>query len=160
TEVQLVTPEEIDYTTGFYVVSGLTEANAYSRCSFVIKKSGVYKIVVTKISADGEEETVEKYTSFSYSEEYNAFSEKTDEDLIETMKVIVSRGNGSLIEDNEDPYEVFKDFVTELIRTFDPRILFMILVIILFLLDIIVRKFKFKWPHEIIRQIIEKRKQS
>ena len=36
--------------------------------------------------------------------------------------------------------------------TFDPRIIFLILTIIFVLLDIAVRKFKFKWPHELIRE--------
>ena len=33
----------------------------------------------------------------------------------------------------------------------DPRIPMMIALLILFLLDIAVRKFKWKWPHELIR---------
>ena len=37
-------------------------------------------------------------------------------------------------------------------RVYDPRLAFMITAMVLFLIDILVRKFKFKWPHEIIRE--------
>jgi hypothetical protein len=36
-------------------------------------------------------------------------------------------------------------------RSYDPKIPFIIAALTLFLLDIAVRKFKFKWPHEIVR---------
>ena len=55
---------------------------------------------------------------------------------------------GGVIKDSE---EVFRNFVKYNHRKFDPRKLFMIMSLILFLLDIAVRKFKFKWIHEIIR---------
>ena len=38
------------------------------------------------------------------------------------------------------------------------RYLFMILALVLFLTDVAVRKFKFKWPHEIVRAFRDKRK--
>jgi hypothetical protein len=44
------------------------------------------------------------------------------------------------------------NFRKTLDREYDPRILFLILVIVFVLLDIAVRKFKFKWPHELIRE--------
>ena len=37
-------------------------------------------------------------------------------------------------------------------RETDPRVAFAIVIIVLFLLDVAVRKFKFKWPHEIVRE--------
>ena len=157
-EKALVTPEGTDLSEGFYVVSGFSEENSYSRSVFVVKKSGVYRIEVTKTDADGNEiETVRKYKTFSYSAEYDVFSETEENEVNAFLSLVAARGNGSLINDLEDPEEIFKDFVTELHKTYDPRKLFAILSIILFLLDIIVRKFKFKWPHEIIRQMREKR---
>ena len=51
-----------------------------------------------------------------------------------------------------------ENLVRTLARSFDPRILFAILIIVMFLLDVAVRKFKFKWPHEIIRDHKEKKK--
>ena len=61
-----------------------------------------------------------------------------------------------MIADLENPEEIFEDFVTSITYTFDPRTLFMILAIILFLADLAVRKFKFKWPHELIQAWKEK----
>ena len=54
--------------------------------------------------------------------------------------------------------EVFANFVTSIPKSFDPRYLFMILALVLFLTDVAVRKFKFKWPHEIVRAFRDKRK--
>ena len=123
-----------------------------------MKKSGVYKITIEKKDADGNViETVEKYKTFAYSKEYDNFTGTTQEDLDVFFATVAKRGNGSVISDLEDPIEVFKDFVTELIKTYDPRNLFMILAIILFLLDIIVRKFKFLWPHEIPKWVRERK---
>ena len=36
----------------------------------------------------------------------------------------------------------------------------MILAIVCFLIDIAVRKFKFKWPHEIIREMKQKKEEQ
>lgn len=143
--------------SGLYTAEALSAENAYTKSTFIIKKSGVYKVVVEKIAADGTVKSAEVYKTFSYSKEYETFSEETAEDIANRLKTIATRGNGSYIEDLTDPEEVYKDFVTSFKRTFDPRIIFMILVIVLFLLDMIVRKFKFKWPHEIIRAAKEKR---
>jgi hypothetical protein len=61
------------------------------------------------------------------------------------------------IEDLENPSEIFEGFITALNHEYDPRFLFMILALTLFLADVAVRKFKFKWPHEIIREYREKK---
>ena len=159
TEKAFVTPEgDPEYNSDFYVLTGLSEENSYSRCTFVVKKSGVYKLTLEKRDADGNVlETVEKYKTFSYSKEYDNFTETAQEDIDNFLATVAKRGNGSVINDLEDPIEVFKDFVTELIKTYDPRNLFMILAIILFLFDIIVRKFKFLWPHEIPKWLEERK---
>jgi hypothetical protein len=81
----------------------------------------------------------------------------TPEEIDTMLETIALRGKGSVIEDLDSPMEIFKDFVTSFRRTFDPRYLFAILAIVLFLLDVAVRKFKFKWPHEIIRAYKEKK---
>ena len=57
-----------------------------------------------------------------------------------------------------DGWQVFENLVTAFDRAYDPRVLFAILIIVFFLLDVAVRKFKFKWPHEIIRDYKEKKK--
>ena len=86
------------------------------------------------------------YKAFSYSEEYDVFRSEEDAKALSTN--ISDFTGGGVIKDSE---EVFRDFVKYNHRKFDPRKLFMIMSLILFLLDIAVRKFKFKWIHEIIR---------
>ena len=71
--------------------------------------------------------------------------------LLCALDFIVSQSRESLI-------EVFANFVTSIPKSFDPRYVFMILALVLFLLDVAVRKFKFKWPHEIVRSYKDKRK--
>lgn len=138
-----------------YVTSALDLSNNYSRCAFVIKEGGVYKIELQKLDADGKVlATYETYHAFSYSEEYDLLAEYPvtvgETDL---LTFLATHGGGAVIADNEDPQEIFANFVTRIVNNFDPRILFMILILVLFLTDIAVRKFKFKWPHEIIRNL-------
>ena len=136
-----------------YVTTAITSENRYSRCVFVAKQAGVYTITIEKIKADGKTVASTKtlYKDFSYSKEYDAFTAETNEALLEKVTELASKGDGVVIKDLDDPWEIFEDFVTDLERIYDPRTLFMILAIVFFLLDIAVRKFKFKWPHEIIR---------
>ena len=150
-----------------YVTLPMSAANGYSRCDFVVRKSGTYKIVLTKCNKDGqplknasgEDVITEVYKSFAYSEEYNVYSEETAEEIDKKLKTVAEYGQGAVIEDLANPSEVFNGFVTAIDRSFDPRFLFMIIAIVLFLGDIAVRKFKFKWPHELIRDY-KKKKES
>jgi hypothetical protein len=66
------------------------------------------------------------------------------------MELLSTDGNGTIIE-RDDPWQIFENVVKYLKRSFDPRILFIIIALALFLLDIAARKFKFKWPSEIVR---------
>ena len=50
-----------------------------------------------------------------------------------------------------DPVEVFSYFVRFLPRETDPRMVFLIIAMVCLLLDVAVRKFKFKWINEIVR---------
>ena len=70
---------------------------------------------------------------------------------------IAERGAGAHIEDLAEYYKIFDGFVTALDRVFDPTVILAITSIVLFLLEICVRKFKFKWIHEIIRERKQKR---
>ena len=123
------------------------EANR--RFNFVIKDSGLYEVRITKSNAEGDviSETV-FYKTFSYSQEYNAFPDK-DPIGEELLLLLAEDGRGVSV---EDPTDVFLSFEKTYKMTFDPRIIFLILTIIFVLLDIAVRKFKFKWPHELIRE--------
>ncbi len=134
-----------------FVTTALGSDNNYSRCGFVIKDDGIYEIKLVKHNKDGEETAFfTAYKTFSYSKEYDV----TEEDAETSLKLvnnIAERGNGSVIKDLEDPVEVFANFVTRLTKTFDPTLLFAILIIVFMVADVFVRKFKFKWPHEIIK---------
>ena len=140
-----------------YVTSALNAANKYSRAGFVIKQAGVYELSLQKVDEAGN--VLAEYTtyrSFSYSEEYDQTTIPTNADLAVSLAALAKNGGGSLIVKNEDPIEVFANFMTSVQKSFDPRYLFMILALILFLADVAVRKFKFKWPHELIRAHREK----
>ena len=66
-------------------------------------------------------------------------------------------GHGQVINICE-PWSVFEGMEKSIHNKVDPRITLLIISIILFLLDIAVRKFKFKWLHEIIRERKELKK--
>ena len=55
-----------------------------------------------------------------------------------------------MIGSEENINEIFDDFDKTVEKVFDPRYLFIILAVVLFVTEIAVRKFKFKWPHELI----------
>ena len=70
------------------------------------------------------------------------------------MTLLSKDGKGIII---TDPADVFQNLAKTLKREYDPRIPLLIMAIVLFLLDIAVRKFKFKWPHELIREHKQKK---
>ena len=124
-----------------------TASDGYTKLNFAVKTAGIHEIRAQKKSAEGIvlAEAV-TYKALSYSQEYNLFyDEKVAEELIQTL---AEDGNGMNL---QDAWEVFENAVKYLHRHIDPMIPFMITVIAFFLLDIAVRKFKWKWPHEIIR---------
>ncbi len=143
-----------DETATFFVEECLSAANKFSRCKFIVKESGVYEIRLTKYDKDGKQvgNTFVVYKTFAYSKEYDTANEYTEEDLIALLTSITQKSEGEVLTDLEDTAAVLVGFVTKLERVFDPRLSFMILAIVLFLLDIAVCKFKFKWIHEIIRE--------
>jgi hypothetical protein len=148
-----------------YVTTALNADNQYSRCTFVVKAGGVYRITLNKRDENGNIlQTSYVYKSFSYSQEYDTKSDQatenelTNDQLTEEetepnslLSTLATRGNGSYVTE-EDPWEVFSTLDPNIDKTFDPRLLFIILAMVMFLLDIAVRKFKFKWLHEIIRE--------
>ncbi len=122
-------------------------SDGYTKMNFAVKTPGVHTIHAQKKSADGTvlAEAV-TYKALAYSKEYDMFyDEAAAEELIQTL---AEDGNGMTL---KDAWEVFENAVKYLHRHIDPKIAFMIALIVLFLLDIAVRKFKWKWPHEIIR---------
>ena len=130
------------------------EAEDNRRFTFVLKNTGIYKIVIHQLDETGNVlHELSTYQAFSYSQEYNAFPEREPLGQ-ELMTLLATDGNGLVL---EDPVQVYASFAKTLKRVIDPRILFLILVIVFFLLDIAVRKFKFKWPHELIREYKQKK---
>ncbi|MCD8206896.1 MAG: VWA domain-containing protein [Bacteroidales bacterium] len=153
-----VTKEDTDYLD-CYVTIALDSSNNYSRASFVIKESGVYRIVVSILDSEGEvitnsatgtPSTATIYKEFSYSAEYDNFN--SEDDGLDLMNAIAASGLGAAITDADDLVLVFDNLVTRLDRTVDPRLPLIIIALVLFLLGIAVRKFKWKWPHEIARE--------
>ena len=123
-----------------------------------MKKSGIYEILIKKVRADGtivSSQTV--YKAFSYSKEYKRYTDEDKETSNSLMNMLANRGNGSVIDNLDDTSDIFKSFVTSIDKKYDPSYLFVTLAIIAFVADIAVRKFKFKWLHEIIADIKEKK---
>ncbi len=142
----------------FYVLEeALNQDNNYSRCKFVLKESGVYRITVRKFNAAGEEiGRAEYFKTFSYSKEYT-IPDETQFDPSAFLAELSERGGGIMLDDLEDPSPIFETFDPMLDRSYDPRLLFMIIAMVLFLLDVAVRKFKFKWIHELVHDYKERK---
>ena len=126
-----------------------TAAEGFTRMSFTITEPGVYEVIISKIGGDGEVKAeLRKFRTFSYSEEYDEF---VDVDFCEQfLGKLATSGGGKLLEISR-PEMVFEDMEEFNHKEIDPRWVFISIALILFLLDIAVRKFKFKWIHEIIR---------
>lgn len=140
-----------------YVTEALDAANDFSRCMLVCKGSGTYTITVSKYDKEGNVlETVQLFKTFSYSKEYDPHRESDGNQL---MAEIADKGNGTEIT-ADAPGEVLSGFITSTSRVFDPSLIFIITAIVLFLLDIAVRKFKFKWIHEIVRERRERKERQ
>ncbi|MCD8206522.1 MAG: VWA domain-containing protein, partial [Bacteroidales bacterium] len=139
-----------------YVTVAMDASNNYSRANFVIKVSGVYRIVVTLYDENGDvvknemgtDSTATLYKKFSYSAEYDTYG--ADGGLA-LMNSLSTGDHGGAITDADELVYVFSGMVTRLSREVDPRLPLIIVALALFLLDIAVRKFKWKWPHEIVR---------
>ena len=149
-EVTPMSPEFSSVIEEGVTVSAL-ESNR--RFNFLIEHPGLYEITVRVLNADTTEASrAVIYRTFSYSEEYNMFTER--EPVGEELLALLAKdGGGDVI---EDPAHAYIGFSNTLKVTKDPRIVMLILSILFVLLDIAVRKFKFKWIHELIRERREK----
>ena len=61
----------------------------------------------------------------------------------------IASGAGGVVQ--QDPVDTIASFDPLIDRSYDPALVILIVSAVLILLDIAVRKFKFKWLHEIIR---------
>ncbi len=119
------------------------------RFSYDLKQPAIYEITIEKTDAEGNLISHCTYLqNFSYSQEYNEFPSRTPVGE-EFMQKLAEGGKGSVI---TDPVTVYNSFMKTLKRNFDPRIVFLIIAIVSVLIDVAVRKFKFKWPHELVRE--------
>ena len=122
--------------------------DGYSRIRVPITEPGVYKITVNKTDASGNViATCFAYRAFSYSKEYDTFYDRTE--AKDFMVNLADLGKGDVI---TGAWQLFGNPVTPIHHNLDPRLAFLISSIVLFLLDIAVRKFKFKWIHELVRE--------
>lgn len=144
-----------------FVTAALDSESGFSRSTFAVKNPGLYKIVAKRVNASGEvveQAESEAFKAFAYSAEYDMSKDYNDETLRQEMQEVATKGKGQLVVDNDDPVEIFERIVISFRREFNPKYLFITLAIVLFLADIAVRKFKFKWPHELIRDYKAKKK--
>ena len=136
-------------TQVFYPSAG----EEFGKVDIEIKTPGVYEICVTRQDNAGNLlAQYSIYKAFSYSAEYNILTDTTT--YAQKLADISEAGEGVVL---TEPYEVFENAVKYLHKIIDPRIALIITALVVFLLDIAVRKFKFKWPHEIIRDAREKK---
>lgn len=114
----------------------------------------MHTILVQKLDKDGNELAYTTlYKSLSYSKEYDAF---VDLDAAQKLAESLSADtDGQML---TDPLQVFENAVEYLHVVIDPRVVFAIIIMACFLIDIAARKFKWKWPHEIARD--RKRKKA
>ena len=123
-------------------------STGYSRLTFSVKTPGLHEITVEKMTENGD--LIAKTTTYKalgYSKEYDLFC---DTEAANTLMIdIAETGRGVVV---EDPMEVFDNVVKYIHNVINPKIAFIIIALVLFLLDIAARKFKWKWPHEIIRE--------
>ena len=133
----------------------MSASDGYTRATFVITDPGIYEVTVRKLNINGEViATSSAYRVFSYSLEYDVL---TDTDGEAFMAELAERGKGSTISDYWQIYEGFDEVLS---KKYDPRLIFAIIAIVAFLLDVAVRKFKFKWIHELLRERKEKSKRD
>lgn len=132
-----------------YGAIDVTAAESNRRFTFSVTQPGLYEIRIISSDEAGNVITeIPVYRSFSYSKEYDTFS-MTEEAGAKLLSELARTSGGTEI---HDPVQVFESFKETLTRVFDPRPILIIVAIILILLDIAARKFKFKWLHELIRE--------
>ncbi len=122
--------------------------DGFSRVSFEVTEPGVYEIEVIKTDSEGKViSSAKTFKSFSYSKEYDLLYSSEDGEAF-LSELSASSGGFALTK----PHEVYANAVEYLSKTVDPGVAFVIIALVAFLLDIAVRKFKFKWLHEIIKE--------
>lgn len=122
---------------------------------FSTKEAGLYEITATKRNKYGAVvSTATVFTTFSYSKEYDDFMTLDSGKTL--LEGIANNCNGeSLTLSNQSV--LFSEDSVVITNEFNPMLIIAVIVIILFLLDLVSRKFKFKWPHEIYNKLKERK---
>lgn len=162
TKTALKEGEKITMTSDFdesddFILTQPDAINGFNRASIYTRLGGVYAVTIQKLAADGSvSASTVVYRVFSYSEEFSYIEDKTAGVTLMAQIAQAAGGSAQNFADGEaDAAKTFDGFITSIPKTFDPRWAFMIVAIACFLIDMAVRKFKFKWPHEIIREMKE-----
>ena len=127
---------------------GVTAAESNRRFTFRITEPGLYEIRITAYEGEKVVSELSVMRAFSYSEEYGA-QDAGERDGAALLRQLAEVGGGVVV---DDPVDVFTSLEDTLVRRYDPKVILIIAAIVLVLIDIAVRKFKFKWLHEIIRE--------
>lgn len=126
-----------------------TASDDLGRITFNTFDAGIYTITIRILDSNGSETTSYTiYKAFSYSAEYNVFVDNDECSVF--LARLAENGKGEVVT-QDDSAAVFDSFVRTVTRKYNPAIVLIVAAIVLFLLDIAVRKFKFKWLSEIIR---------
>ncbi len=116
--------------------------------SFETELPGVYAVLLEETDDSGASvATAEAFTTFSYSKEYDAFSDPFDGYM--HLNELCVAGGGRIILPDET---VFKKETVVISEDHDLRLPITLAIMVLFLLDIAARKFHFKWIHEMVRK--------
>ena len=147
-ELTITSPAKSDGEDPVVQTIQANNKTGYSRLTFAVRSPGLHEILVEKKAEDGTLiASTTTYKALGYSKEYDLFrdTEVADELVVDMAQI----GRGVVIEDS---MEVFDNVVKYIHHVINPKIAFIIIALALFLLDIAARKFKWKWPHEIIRE--------
>lgn len=108
---------------------------------------GIYEFEITKVnSSNGVLATYLMYEAISYSKEYDNFYDEIE--IFHFASNLASIGGGEILFETAG---VFSQQSQTVERVINPTLALLITSLVLFLLNIIARKFKFKLPHELFK---------
>ena len=110
--------------------------------TFNTDQRGIYTVII-----DNGTDIFTKYTTFSYSAEHYVFYDETE--AFAFMESLAKNGNGKMLFSAENVFGVQNEVFES---DYDLHLPLIITCTTLFLIDIIVRKFKIKWPKEIAEE--------
>lgn len=145
----MIKPDNVNDFIGELVQNG-NEFVSNSENPIETIQSGVYKIEIKKMDSNNQtvgDTTI--YTSFSYSQEYNTFYDM--QETLAKLGKICNLTNGRIYHSADDIVTNISE-ISEVIVNINIQAFIIILALILFLLDICVRKFNFLWPHEMVNK--------